>query len=126
MISVIKLIGADWNRYLYAYDHKNNKKSIFLKTAIFFHNPNMFFLCMYRIEQYLYNHEFFVIRYLGYVLYPLYFYINYFIFNIHIHPLTRIGPGLYMHYKGIIITKSTKAQENLTLIGPLTIGTDFF
>lgn len=124
MISIFAIIAADWKRFLYAYDHKNNKKNIYLKIAILFHNPNMFFICMYRIEQYLYNHKSLIIRYLGYALYPIYFYINYFIFDIHIHPRVIIGKGFYLHYRGIIVTHTASAGENLTLIGPLTVGTN--
>jgi len=126
MILVFSVIAADWKRFFYAHDLGKKQKNIFLKFAILFHNPNMLFICMYRIEQYLYNHEFFIIRYLGYVLYPIYFYINYFIFDIHIHPRVIIGKGFYLHYRGIIITHTTSSGENLTLFGPLMVGTNVY
>lgn len=123
-MSPFYLIANDWNRYMYAYNNSDERKNIFLKLAIFFHNPNMLFLFFYRIEQYLFTHDFFLIRLIGYLLYPFYFYINYFLFDIHIHPSVVIDKGFYLHYRGIIITNTASAGENLTLIGPLTIGTN--
>ncbi len=124
MISIFKSIASDWNRYLYAYDYKKNRKNIFLRLAIFFHNPNMIFVVMYRIEHYLFTNKNIFTLMLGYFLYPFYFYFNYFILDIHIHPQVMFGKGLYLHYRGIIITQSVVVGENLTLIGPLTIGTN--
>ena len=124
MIKAFSLINADWNRYLKAHASTNKKWSILEKTAIFFHNPNMFFIMMYRVESYLFTHEIPILRYLGYLLYPFYFYINYLFLDLHIHPTVKIDKGFYLHYKGIIITKTVSAGENLTLMGPLTIGTD--
>lgn len=126
MINVLKLISADWQRYFFVYDLKSGKKSIFLKLAIFFHNPNMFFLLMYRFENYLFNHKFFIIRLIGYIFYPLYYYTSYFIFDIYILPKVEIGKGLYLHYRGIVVANSAIIGENLTVIGPITIGTNFF
>lgn len=126
MIEVLRLIFADWERYLFAYDHKKSNKNIFLKLAILFHNPNMFFIVMYRVESYLFNHRLSPFRLIGYLLYPSYYYISYFIFDIIIFPKVRFGKGLYLHYRGIIVANTTTAEENLTLIGPVTIGTNFF
>lgn len=126
MKEVFKLIAHDWSRYFYAYNLKNDKKNFLLKIAILFHNPNMFFLAMFRIESYLYNNDNFLIRYFGYLLYPFYYYILYFILDVIILPKVKIGGGFYLHYRGIIIANSTIAGENLTIIGPVTIGTNFF
>lgn len=126
MNEALKLISADWERYFFAYDFKKTNKNIFLKLAILFHNPNMFFVLMYRIESYFFNHKSSLIRLIGYLLYPFYYYITYFLLDIIILPKVKLGGGLYLHYRGIIIANTTEAGENLTLIGPLTIGTNFF
>lgn len=126
MLRILKIIAADWRRYFFVYDLKKKDKNLLLKIAILFHNPNMLFILMYRIESYLFNHKLFIIRLLGYLLYPLYFYIIYFIFDIYILPKATIGKGLYIHYRGVVIANSAEIGENLTIIGPITIGSNFF
>lgn len=126
MLDVIRLVASDWDRYFYAYDNSKRPKNILMKTAILFHNPNMFFILIYRIEHYLFTHKFFLLKYIGFLLYPFYFYINYLLLDINIYPTVKIGKGFYLHYKGIILTRTTSAGENLTLIGPLTVGTDLW
>lgn len=124
MTSAFYLISTDWQRFLSAHSKTNKKKGLFLQLGILFHNPNMLFVILYRLEHYFFTHNLLPLRYLGFFLYPLYFYINYFILDVHIHPLVKIGKGLYIHYPGIIITQTTSIGDQITLIGPLTIGTD--
>lgn len=119
----INLILEDLERYYYAFDHKEAKKPFYLKVAILFNNPNVFLIILYRLEFFLYNNNFIILKLLGIILYPFYFYISYFIFDVHIHPSTKIGKGFYAHNRGIIITQTADIGENVTIIGPVTIGT---
>lgn len=41
----------------------------------------------------------------------------------NISPKMVIGKGLYIHNRGIIAADMTIAGDNLTLVGPLTLGT---
>ncbi len=115
---VIQLIRSDWNRYLIV--HK--KKNLLLFFMVFFHNPGMLFSILFRIEHYLCMHPF--LKGVGFIFQPLYFLITYFILDVDIPPDASIGKGLYIHNKGIIAT-NFKAGDNLTLIGPLTVGRNF-
>lgn len=56
-------------------------------------------------------------------MYPAYFVVTYYLFDIDISPRVKIGKGLYIHNKGIVFTDMVIAGENLTLIAPLTLGT---
>ncbi len=118
MLLLFSSIQSDWNRYL----RLHKKYRIFLFLFIFFHNPGMFFSLIYRIEYYLFHYRLLPVRYIGYICYPFYFLLTYYILDIHISPRVAIGKGLYIHNRGIIIADSMKAGENLTLIGPLTVG----
>lgn len=115
MITAVNLIREDWKRYL----HIHKKRNLFTFFLVFFHNPGMSFSLLYRIEYSLLTHSY--LKYIGYVLYPIYFLITYFILDVDIPPLSRIGKGLYIHNKNVV-TSDIVTGNNLTLIGPLTIG----
>jgi serine O-acetyltransferase len=119
MKNVFHLIRSDWLRYTVL--HKKMNPLLFV--VIYFRNPGMFFSVLYRIERYLLFHSFILFKLLGVLLYPLYFMITYYILDIDISPRVDIGEGLYVHNRGIIFTDQVVAGKNLTLIGPLTLGT---
>jgi len=111
-------INSDWKRYTAL--HKHVSPLLFL--VIFFRNPGMFFSVIFRFERYFLYHKMIILKVLGAILYPFYFIITYYIMDVDIPPDATIGPGLYVHNRGIIFTSSVVAGKNLTLIGPLTIG----
>ena len=118
--SVLKLLTSDWNKYIGLQKTKNP----LIWLAVFFHNPAMLFSLLYRLINPLIESEIKFIQYLGFVLYVPYFFITYYFLDIHISPWVKIGKGLYIHNKGVIIADSVVAGDNLTLIGPLTIGVE--
>jgi serine O-acetyltransferase len=118
MLQVISQIYADWKKYTGLHRHV----SPLLFLVILFRNPGMTFSVLYRFERYFLYHNFLLFKVIGAILYPLYFIITYYIFDIDIPPNAQIGKGLYVHNRGIIFTAFIVAGENLTLIGPLTIG----
>ncbi len=118
MKNVFELINSDWQRY-----YKLHKKlNILIKLVIFFHNPGMLFSIIYRFENYLFQSNNIISIVIRNLFYPFYFIFTYYILNIDIPPQVSIGKGLYVHNRGIIFSQSVKAGDNLTLIGPLTIG----
>lgn len=119
MMNVIKNILLDWDQYLKL--HRCSKvKKVILFFLIFFHNPGMLFSVLYRIERSLYNSRYFKVIY--YFFYPFYFFITYYILDIDIHPSVKIGYGLYIHNKGIIVANDTEIGNYASFIGPITIG----
>jgi serine acetyltransferase len=118
MIEVIILILSDWKRYTALH----TKMNPLLFLAVLFRNPGMYFSVLYRIERYLLFHHFFAVKIIGFLLYPFYFLITYYILDIDISPKVKIGKGLYIHNRGIVFTDRVTIGDNLTLIGPLTLG----
>lgn len=118
MLKTFKLILSDWDRYLKL--HK--KMNPFLFLIVFFRNPGMLFSFFYRIERYFLLNNFILIKILGILFYPIYFVITFYIFDIDISPKVKIGKSLYIHIKGITVAEDVVAGDNLTLIGPITLG----
>lgn len=118
MLKTIKLISSDWKRYLRL--HKKMNPLIFL--IVLFRNPGMHFSVFYRLESFLLSSKSIFLRIIGAILYPFYFIETYYILNIDISPRVKIGKGLYIHNQGIVVADKTKAGNNLSLIGPLTLG----
>lgn len=118
MLKTIKLILLDWDRYLKL--HKKMNPILFL--VVFLKNPGMLFSLLYRIEFSLVNSTFIIWKLIGFLLYPLYFVITYYILDIDISPRVRIGKNLYVHNRGIVIADGVIAGNNLTLVGPITFG----
>ncbi len=125
-MNLISLIISDLQRYIHAYDSDIKVTNPLLMIAILAHNPNSWFSILFRLESYFFNHSFILFKLIGIGGYPFYFLISYFIFDIHISPHVQIGPGLYMHYRGIIVANSAKIGKNLTVYAPITIGADIF
>ena len=117
----MKLI-KDWNEYLKLHT-ENNLIKIILFFPIFFHNSGMIFSLFYRIENFLYSNKY--LKFIAYILYPIYFLITYYILDIDIHPSVKIGAGIYIHNKGIIIANNTEIGDFAKIIGPITIGANF-
>lgn len=118
MIEVIKLIISDWKRYT----GLHSKMNALLFLVVLFRNPGMHFSVFYRIERFLLFHSLLVVRVAGFLLYPLYFLVTYYIWDIDISPKVKIGKGLYIHNRGIIFTDRVTVGNSLTLIGPVTLG----
>ena len=118
MIKVLNLIYSDWKRYT----RLHKKMNFFLFLIVLFRNPGMYFSVMYRIEYCLLGSPFIIFKFLGIIFYPIYFIVTYYILDIDISPKAKIGKALYIHNKGIILSDRVVAGENLTLIGPLTMG----
>lgn len=118
MIEVTRLIISDWHRYTSLHEKMNP----FLFLVVLLRNPGMYFSVMYRIEHYLLFHSF-LFKIIGAVLYPFYFVITYYILDIDISPTAKIGKALYIHNRGIVFSNKVIAGDNLSLNGPLTIGT---
>lgn len=119
MIEVIGLIISDWKRYTGF--HRRMNPLLFL--VVLFRNPGMHFSFIYRIERYLLTHNLLLCRIIGTMMYPMYFLYTYYVLDINISPHVSIGRGMYIHNKGIISADAVVAGNNITLIGPLTLGT---
>ena len=109
----------DFERYI------QGNRNIFICLGIFLHNPGMMFSILYRIQRYLQFHTVFIFRLVGYVCYPMYFFLTYYIFSYHIEPDVEIEGGLYLHNRPIDITNATKIGRNVSIMGGVTIGTGF-
>lgn len=118
MHSIFSLIRRDFHSYLKL--HKN--PNILTAVLAFFHNPGMFFSLIYRFERGLIysNNQF--INIIGWFFLPFYFMVTYFILDFQIDVHTSLGPGLYLHNRGIIIASGVKSGRNLMVLGPVTIG----
>lgn len=121
-MKLLKIILLDWDEYLKL--HSNN---IFKKILIFipvaFFNYGIIFSLLYRVLNYFFYSRYLKIFY--FLFYPIYFIVSYYIMDIDIHPNVKIGYGLYVHNKGIIIAQGVNIGNNAKLIGPITIGVSF-
>ena len=121
MHKVFNDLKADFRRYF-----PPGKVNILLLIPVMFHNPGMIFSVCYRVEKYLLLHRFIVLRGVGWLLYPAYFFISYYLLSYHIEPWVSISGGLYLHNRDIVITDNTIIGKNFSCMGQVTIGTDFF
>lgn len=99
--------------------------SPFYKIAVAFHSPGILFSIVYRVERFFFCHQSLVLRFIGYFLYPLYFIFTYYILDYHIEPRVKIGGGLFLHNRAIVIADNTVIGSNASLMGQVTIGTGF-
>ena len=86
----------------------------------------MLFSILYRFERFFLYESNWLGKVIGRCLYPLYYVITYYILSYHIEPLVKIGPGLFLHNRNIVITDTVEIGENFSIMGQTTIGTDFF
>ncbi len=119
MFDVIKYINSDFSRYLWF--HKKHV-DIFLFVAVFFHNPGMLFSILYRIEHTFLTSKSIFFHYAGVILQPFYYIMTYYVLDIDIDPTVKVGKGLYVHNRGIIVSATTTIGNNCTILGPITIG----
>jgi serine O-acetyltransferase len=126
MRKVWEQIACDWEQYLKSYSTKSKERNILLKLAIFFHNPGMIFSILYRIEHFLFNNQNAVLRLISWFIYPVYYLVTYYILDINISPKVKIGKGMHLHNRGIILSDAVVAGNYLRLIGPITIGSDLY
>ena len=119
MPKIYKQILSDWKRYTGL--HKKNINLLFF-FIIFFHNPGMAFSVLYRIQHFLLFSKNKFVNLIGYIFYPVYFVITYFIFDIDIPPTVTFGKGLYIHNRGITFTNNVICGDNISIMGPITVG----
>jgi serine O-acetyltransferase len=63
-----------------------------------------------------------IFKILGYILYPLYFFVTYYFLSYNIDPKVEIKGGLYVHNRDIVITDLCKIGKNFSIMGQTTIG----
>jgi len=114
----LKLIRQDWDRYT----KSKNPFFLFAKGIV---NPGIFFSLIFRIEYFLINSKNFFLKSLGWIFFPIYYFISYYIFSYTIFPFTQIGGGLYIHNREVVIYDFAKIGKNFTVMGQTTIGVDF-
>src|SRR5579884_3455269 len=90
-----------------------------------FVNPGMTFSIWYRFERYLLYESNIVFKLIGYLFYPLYFFVTYYVLSYHIEPQVKIGGGLLLHNRDIIMTENVEIGKYFTCMGQVTIGKDF-
>ena len=113
-------IKLDFNEYM------DGSKGPIIFCIKFFHNPGMLFSILYRTERYfIYESNFLLLNLIGYILYPFYFVITYFILSYHIEPRANIMGGLFLHNRDIVITNDVEIGKNFYIMGQTTIGTGF-
>lgn len=117
-LNIFRNLSDDFSMYF-------GQESIFKYPLIFFHNPGMFFSILYRFERFLLYESSVIFKVVGFVLYPFYFFITYFVLDYHIEPIVEIDGGLYLHNRNIVITDNTKIGRNFSCMGQVTIGTNF-
>lgn len=115
----ISLIRLDFERY------NCGRWDIFYLVAKIFHNPGMLFSLYYRFQSYLAHHLNPVFRFIGRIHYPIYFFVTYYLLSYHIEPSVKIGPGLFLHNRDIVITDSTTIGSGVSVMGQTTLGTSF-
>lgn len=121
MYEILRLIKSDFSAYFRPHKSLSRKWKCILLLPMAFHNPGMIFSVLFRIEHYLFVHPLILIKMIGYLFYPIYYFLTYYVLDFDIHPLARIGQGMYIHNKGVIVSYC-KIGHNAKLIGPLTIG----
>jgi len=102
-------------RYKISQDFKKytgGNTSLIILLIKIFHNPGMIFSILYRIERYFLYSSLLIFRFIGYIFYPLYFLITYYILDYHIEPIVNIDSGLFLHNRGIVITDNVTIGKN--------------
>lgn len=118
--ATIRMIREDFARYT-----GNKNVSLLVFFMKFFHNPGMSFSIWYRVTRFLFYHKFILFRALGLGVYPLYFFITYYVFDYHIEPEVYIAGGLFLHNRSVVVTNNTIIGRNASIMGQVTIGTGF-
>lgn len=117
--TVISNIQKDFLRY-------TNQKNPILLLYNMFHDPGMIFSVLYRFERFFLYESNSLFKFIGRLCYPFYYLVTYYILSYHIEPLVKIGPGLFLHNKDVVITDAVEIGENFSIMGQTTIGTNFF
>lgn len=116
----IQMIREDFERYT-----GPGNRSILVFLMKFFHNPGMSFSIWYRVVRFLLYHKLLPVRVFGMIVYPVYFFMTYYIFDYHIEPEVDIAGGLFLHNRSVVITNNTVIGRNASIMGQVTIGTGF-
>lgn len=117
--TMLWLIKTDFNRYTDSWWNP------FVVVGKMFVNPGMTFSVLYRFERYLLYESNDVFKLFGYIFYPVYFFITYFILSYHIEPKVKIGSGLFLHNREIVMTENVTIGNNFSCMGQTTIGRNF-
>jgi serine acetyltransferase len=113
---MLLLIKMDFNRYTGYWWNP------IVLIAKMFKHPGMTFSVLYRVERYLLYESNIVFKLVGYLLYPIYFFITYYILSYHIEPQVKIGGGLYLHNRDIVMTENISIGKYFNCMGQTTIG----
>lgn len=106
-------------------EYMNGSKNIYVFLVKFFHNPGMLFSVLYRLERFFLYESNHIFKIIGWILYPGYFFITYFILSYYIDPKVNIQGGLFLHMRDIVITDNVEIGKNFHIMGQTTIGTGF-
>lgn len=93
-------------------------------TKMYVH-PGILFSIIYRFERYLLYESNVIFKLLGYFFYPLYFFITYYVLSYNIKPQVKIGGGLLLHNKDIVMTENVEIGKYFNCMGQTTIGRNF-
>ena len=121
MQKTLRYIFEDWKQYLSEF----NKNQWLYFFPVFFINPGMFFSLIFRVNNYFITNPFIFFRLFGWILYPFHYLISYYLLDIDIKPQTKIGKGLFLHNRGIVVTSQSELGDYVSLFGPVTLGTNF-
>lgn len=118
-IKMLHLIKMDFNRYTGLWWNP-----LYLIIKMFF-NPGMIFSVIYRIERYFIYESNIFFKVVGYLLYPLYFLITYYWLSYSIPVSVKIGGGLFLHNREIVMTENIEIGKYFDCMGQVTIGRNF-
>lgn len=113
---MLRLLKMDLNRYTGQWWNP-----IILVAKMFIH-PGMQFSILYRFERYLLYESNVIFKFVGYIFYPFYFLVTYYFLSYHIEPKVKIGGGLFLHNKGIVMTENVRIGKYFNCMGQTTIG----
>jgi serine acetyltransferase len=85
-------------------------------------HPGMTFSILYRFERYLLYESNILFKIMGFLCYPLYFFITYYILSYHIEPVVVIDGGLFLHNRDIVMTEQVTIGKYFNCMGQTTIG----
>jgi serine acetyltransferase len=113
---MLRFLKMDWNRYT---SYWWNPIIILALMLVY---PGMLFSLLYRIERYFLYESNLVFKLLGYLFYPFYFLITYYILSYHIEPKVKISGGLFLHNREIVMTENVVIGKHFNCMGQTTIG----
>ena len=113
---MLRLIKMDLSRYT------GDLWNPFAFFSTMFIHPGMFMSIIYRFERYLIYESNALFKVVGFFFYPLYYFISYYCLSYKINPKVKIGGGLFLHNREIIMTENISIGKYFTCMGQTTIG----